>query len=142
MMNLPEYHGHAKTSDYPAYKGLPAGTYPQTAEAQQDITASGRYGRVNLYGPKVLGIEPYGFYGRARVGTDNHEHAIYNGTDDADFREKLTKMAKYYGGGVNIPLSDRLKMRAEIGKIPEASDSYHTVKRDMLMGLIGLGYTF
>lgn len=71
-MKLPEYHGRVTVPDYPAYKGLPKGTYPQTAAAQQDITASAPYARINAYGPKVLGAEPYGFYGLAKVKTDNH----------------------------------------------------------------------
>lgn len=141
-LRLPEYHSQVNVPNYPAYKGLPAGTYPQTASANQDITANGLYARLNLYGPKVLGAEPYGFYGRARVTTDNHEHAVYNNTDEADFREKTSRVAPYYGLGLNYPLTKNTNIRAEYGRIPKATSDYHTGDRDMQMGLIGLGLRF
>ncbi len=141
-MKLPEYHSRSHTSDYPAYKGLPPGTYPQTVDGRQDITARGLYGRLNAYGPTILGAEPYGFYGRAKVGTDNHEHAVYNGVDEADLRQKLSRVAPYYGLGVNVPLSKNMNLRAEYGRIPKATSDYHTLDRDMQMGLLGLGMRF
>jgi hypothetical protein len=143
FLKLPEYHCRSWVPNYPLYKGLPVGTYPTTVSGAQDITAHGRYGRLNLYGPLVLGIEPYGFYGRIRVSTDNHEYATYDGIDHAELRNpKLTRNARIFGFGVNVPLSTHAYFRAEIGKIPHATVEYHTLDRDMTYGLIGLGAKF
>lgn len=141
-MKLPEYHSRSHTDNYPAYKGLATGTYPQTVDGRQDITASSPYARLNLYGPTIMGAEPYGFYGRAKVNSQNHEHAVYNGTDEADLRQSLSRLAPYYGLGVNAPLSKNVNLRAEYGRIPHATVDYHTLDRDISMGLIGLGVKF
>lgn len=142
-MKLPEYHSRSYTGDYPAYKQLPAGTYPQTVSGQQDITASGNYARLNAYGPKVFGAEPYGFYGRMRVKSDNHEQATYNGTDRQELRQpNLTKNAAMYGLGAQVPLSSNSYLRAELGRIPHATKDYHTLDRDVTYGLLGLGAQF
>lgn len=141
-MKLPEMHTKFSTGDYPAYKLAAQGlsvTYPQTATATQDITASSPYARLNLYGPTVMGAEPYGFLGKALVRTDNHEHAIYNNKDVNDYREVLKQMANYYGLGLEMPLSKDLTLRAEYGRIPNAVDEYHTNRRDISMGTLGLG---
>ena len=141
-LNLPKYHARAWTDDYPAYKGIPAGSYPQTADVSQDIEAGALYKRLNAYLPEILGVEPYGFYGKAKVTSKNHEHALYNNKDHADYKETLTKEAPYFGGGLNYPLSKNVNLRAEIGKIRNGTSSYHTGNRDLLFGLLGLGAKF
>lgn len=141
-MKLPEYHSKSHTSDYPAYKHLPAGTYPQTVDGQQDITARGRYARANAYGPTMGGVEPYAFLGKMRVSSDNHEHATYDGKDEADLRQKLTKNAPYYGIGAQTNIGKNWNLRGEYSEVPHATVDYHTLDRKIRMFNLGLGYQF
>lgn len=142
-LNLPKYRARAWTDDYPAYKGIAASDSPvQSADTTQDISASAFYKRLNAYLPEILGVEPYGFYGKAKVKSKNHEHGIYNGKDHADYNETITKDAPYFGGGINYPVSKNVNLRAEIGKIRNGTSSYHTGNRDLLFGLLGLGARF
>lgn len=144
-MKLPELNARVNIRDYPSYKfaaeGRLSADMPRNAQGSQDITATAPYGRLNVYGPTVSGVEPYGFYGKAKVRTDNHEKASYNdGQSQAEHREILKKTSKYYGAGLQAQLAKNLVLRAEYGRIPNSVDEYHTNKRDISMGLLGLGY--
>lgn len=142
-LQLPEYNSRAWTDNYPLYKGIdPSSSSVQSADIRQDIKAHGNYKRMNVYGPKVLGVEPYGFYGKAKVKTDNHEYGTHNKTNWAEYKAQTETSPKYYGLGLEKMLSDSIKLRMEYGRIPKGSSSYHTGDRDFQMGTIGLGYKF
>lgn len=144
FLNLPKYSARVWTDNYPAYKGIAAAdSAVQTADVTQDISARALYKRLNAYLPGILGVEPYGFYGKAKVTSKNHEHGVYNGgAEHADYRETLTKDAPYFGGGINYPIGKNMNLRAEVGKIRNGTSSYHTGNRDLTFGILGLGARF
>ncbi len=139
-INLPQYHTTTHTSDYPAYKGLAAGTYPQTVGGAQDITARAVYGRLNLYAPFSF-ASPYVFAGKARVTTRNYEHPTYNGTDHVEYREVLKRTANYVGAGVEKSFGP-VALRVEYGRIPKGTQDYHTLVRNFSMAMVGIAYQF
>lgn len=141
FLRLPPYHSRSHTSDYPAYRGLPAGTYPQTVDGAQEIEARARYARMNLYYPGSQ-LSPYAFYGRARVTTDNYEHPVYNQTDPQFFRQHLVRNAPYFGAGLQYELSPRSFLRAEYGRIPHGTVDPHTLDRNYDLLTLGAGVRF
>ncbi len=139
-LNLPQYHTTTHTSDYPAYKGLAAGTYPQTVDGAQDIEARAFYGRLNLYAPLSI-ASPYVFLGRATVKTWNYEHPTYNGTDRVEYHETLRRTANYVGAGIEKTFGS-FALRVEYGRIPKGTKDYHTLTRDFSFWTAGITYAF
>lgn len=135
-LRLPEYRGTFYTSDYPAYKGLPAGTYPQTASAVQAINASSVYARVNLYGPESW-VTPYVFGGLSYTESRNRESAVYNGTDHAEHSDVTYMKRPIFGAGLM-----KGPMRVEYIRINRATDSQHTLRRDVQMVLVSAQVKF
>lgn len=129
IIQLPKYRGSANTSDYPAYKGLPPGTYPQTASATQAIDSTAIYARANFYIPTPF-VTTYVFTGAAMTYTHNVEQALYNGAERAtnDIRFWSKSPRPLYGMGVIAG-----HMRVEYVHIDGAIDNQHTNRRDVRM---------
>ena len=142
VMRLPTYGTRAFVDSYSAYKVTAPGSYPDTADIRQDITARGLYLRLNAYAPKVGPLEPYGFLGSAWVRSNNHEYGHYNGTDAAEFRIDLSKRAWLLGAGVQFDVTKRLTVRAEAYTIPGATESYWTDRRSVVGGQVQLVVSF
>lgn len=142
LLELPDYYCRAQVADYPSYKGIPAGSYPQSADITQQISARAGYLRLNVYGPQLWRVTPYGFAGRAWVRSHNIESGAYNGTDPAYFEIGLSKTALYVGGGLELRLAERWSARAEVGVLPAATESYWTGTRDITIGTVGVVYAF
>lgn len=134
-MRLPTYRSSASTQDYPAYKGLPAGTYPQTAAITQEIFSKALYLRGNAYLPyKLFGkVEAYCFFGRVHAYNFNHEYGDYNGTDYVDYKVSFTNLTWMAGVGAQMALGGKWAARLEYTGIPHATVEEHTLDRDVRM---------
>lgn len=141
QLKMPAYYGHDRVNDYPRYKGLPPGTYPQTADITQSITAEAKYVRANFYTPTVHKIEPYFFIGQARTATDNKEWGWYNSTDFVSYANSTETKRMMIGVGVQYAI-DHVIVRTEYFRIDDASDNYHTGRRDMRVTEIGVAWVF
>lgn len=128
VLQLPKYRGSFDTSDYPAYKGLPPGTYPQTAGGVQSIDATSFYLRGLAYGPNVFGVQTFLSAGVAFTRSHNVEQALYNGVDRATNDITFWSRRPIIGLGVEVG-----PMRIEYIRINGATDNPHTLKRDVQM---------
>lgn len=134
-MRLPTYRSSVSTLDYPAYKGLPAGTYPQTAAITQEIFSKAMYLRGSAYLPfKLFGkVEAYGFFGRVYAYNFNHEYGDYNGTDQVDYKVRFTNLTWLRGVGIQSSINSKWSMRLEYTIIPHATVEEHTLDRGVQM---------
>jgi hypothetical protein len=140
FLMLPKYTADASVPDYPAYRLVNFGevvTTPAGVVGTQKITSRAGYLRLNLYGPELWKITPYGFLGRAWVRTHNVEHADYTGpTESADFQITLNQATRYMGAGLEMSLTPGWSIRAEGGYLPSAVRSYWTNHRDVKIGTL------
>lgn len=137
FIRLPKYRSIFDTKDYPLYKGLAPGSYPQTAYVTQSIDAQTFYLRLNAYGPRVLGIQPYIAGGYAITRSHNVERALYDGVDTA------TNDIKFRSRRALIALGAEVRqVRMEFVRIDGATDNPHTLRRDVRMVNVSLIHRF
>lgn len=145
-LRLPTYKSRAVVSDYPAYRMASLGqevSFPQSADITQTIDSKAAYARLNVYGPEVWHLTPYGFYGVARVLSQNVEQGSYNdGAVPAYHSVNLRKDVPYYGAGIEARFNQNWGGRVEYGVLPGATDSWWTGRRDIKMVNISVVYNF
>ena len=137
FIRLPKYRGIFDTKDYPLYKGLAPGSYPQTAYVTQSINAQTFYLRINAYAPRVWGVQPYIAAGYAITQSHNVEQALYDGVDRATNDIRFRSRRALFAVGAEV-----VPMRVEFVRIDGATDNPHTLRRDVRMVNVSLVHRF
>jgi len=141
-MHLPEDHTTAYTWDYPkAAKVSPVGQ-PTTVYGTQDIFSRAVYARLNVYAPAIYGLTPYAFTGKTSVHNYNHETALYDGTENVDFKDSFTNKTVLHGLGVQGAITGKWSARLEYTRIPMATVEGHTRERDVSFTRLDVFYSF
>jgi len=128
----------------PAYRGYAEALAPARS-ASQSIKGEAYFARMLLYATRSWTVQPYIFGGAAYTIGYNHEQgqcATCGAGYVPDWRNTTRAVVPYYGGGIEVPVSERVTIRAEIGRMPGAIDSHWTGRRDYTFGTVGIAVSF
>lgn len=132
VLTLPGYHADA------------TGENPHR-HATQDITGRALFARGMVIAPDAWRLQPYGFLGAAKVNGENHEVgqcAECGAGYVPDWHSSTSKVVPYYGGGLQIRVSEHWSARGELGILPKAIVSPWTGTRTYAISSISVLYTF
>lgn len=117
--------------------------------AYQTITGHAYFARGLLRAPPNWhwAVQPYAFFGAAKVYGENHEVAGLVCTQCGvgyvpDWRNWTKKWTPYYGIGAEIPVYGPISTRLEFGWLPHAVNSFWTHDRDYALGSVAMQYRF
>lgn len=128
----------------PTYKGYAEALMPARS-ASQSIKGEAYFARMLLYATQSWVVQPYVFGGAAYAIGRNHEQgqcATCGAGYVPDWHSETRAVVPYYGLGADVRLTNNLKLRAELGKMPHAVDSPWTGRRDYTFGTLSAIWEF